>query len=221
MSPNRNTLNHSAERRESKTGEKASYLGTVLAGIVLACTIGSMYSISNLDKKHIAQASAGDAKAESTIAPDALAVRVVNRVKAFTEIHTITIKNEAPMDTVLPDGIVPESQTIEIETEITPEQQATDVKPAKKDVEAEARAYIFRRESSNRLDAENQYGCKGLGQDCNGHLVVECPNWKTDRACQEAFFGKYVLARYGDWETAKIFWDARVPINGVDRGNWY
>lgn len=224
MSSNCNTLNHSrssVERHESKRSEKASVLGVVMANIALASVIlGSMYYISEYQKKNIAQASTGEVVAESTIAPDALAVRAVNRVKALTETRTITIKNEAPMDVVLPEGVKPEAQTIEIETEITPEQQVSDAKPAKNS-EKDAKAYIFRRESSNRLEAENQYGCKGLGQDCNGRLVVECPDWKTDRKCQEAFFGKYVLRRYGDWDTAKKFWDARVPINGRDVGNWY
>lgn len=177
-----------------------------------------MYFISECQKKNIAQASTGEAVAESTIAPDALAVRAVNRVKALTETRTITIKNEAPMDVVLPEGVTPEAETIQIEVEVPAE---TAEIPPMKTSEAEAKAYIFRRESSNRLEAENKYGCKGLGQDCNGRLVVECPNWKTDRKCQEAFFGRYVVRRYGDWDTAKKFWDARVPINGRDVGNWY
>lgn len=221
MPSNCNTLKYSesfAGRHESKRGEKASVLGVAMAGIVLTATLGSMYLVSDLDKKHIAQASAGDKAAESTIAPDSLANRAVNRVKALTETRQITIKNEAPMDVVLPEGVTPQAETIEIEVEVPAE--TADVQPVKTS-ETEAKAYIFRRESSNRLEAENAYGCKGLGQDCNGGLVVECPNWKTDRKCQEAFFGKYVVRRYGTWETAKTFWDARVPINGRDVGNWY
>ena len=229
MASNYNTLRFADRvvgRHEFKRGEKPSFLGATMASIALASVIlGSMYFISEHQKKHnVALASAGDAVAESTIAPDALAVRAVNSVKALTETRTITIKNEVPMDVVLPEGVKPEAQTIEIETEITPDVQpkiGDSSKPSKNRVEEDAKAYIFRRESSNRLEAENQYGCKGLGQDCNGRLVVECPNWKTDRKCQEAFFGKYVVRRYGDWDTAKKFWDARVPINGRDVGNWY
>ncbi len=227
MPSNCNTIKYSesfADRHESKTGEKASVLGVAMANIALASVIlGSMYFVSDLQKKHTAQADSGEAVVQSTIAPDSLANRAVNKVKALTEIRQITIKNEAPMDVVLPEGVTPQTQTIEIETEIAPELEKTseiDIKPLKSS-EAEAKAYIFRRESSNRLEAENKYGCKGLGQDCNGRLVVECPNWKTDRKCQEEFFGKYVTRRYGDWETAKIFWDARVPIKGRDVGNWY
>jgi len=221
MPSNCNTLKSSesfAGRHESKRGEKASVLGVAMANIALASVIlGSMYFVSEFQKKHVASASMGDVPVESSVAPDSLAVRTVNRVKALTETRQITIKNEAPMDVILPDGAIPQAETIEIEVEIQPE---VDEKPMKIS-EAEAKAYIFRRESSNRLEAENQYGCKGLGQDCNGRLIVECPNWKTDRKCQEVFFGKYVARRYGSWEAAKTFWDARVPINGRDVGNWY
>lgn len=227
MSENCNKLKHSesfAGRHESKRSAEASFLGVAMANVALASVIlGSMYFVSEFQKKHIAQASAGDTEVESTIAPDSLAVRSVNRVKAMTETRRIVIQNEAPMDVVLPEGVIPEQQTVEIEVEIPaePEQGAdVPVKPVKTG-EEDAKAYIFRRESSNRLDAENKYGCKGLGQDCNGRLVVECPNWKTDRKCQEAFFDRYVVRRYGDWDTAKKFWDARVPINGRDVGNWY
>lgn len=87
--------------------------------------------------------------------------------------------------------------------------------------EKEAKQFIYFKESSNRLDAENAYGCKGLGQDCNGRLHIECPNWKTDYNCQDAFWERYMKSRYGSWVKAKAFWLARVPINGRDVGNWW
>src|SRR5699024_5340876 len=87
--------------------------------------------------------------------------------------------------------------------------------------EAEAKAFIFFKESSNRLDAENPYGCKGLGQDCNGQLHIECPNWRTDYACQDRFFTRYMQRRYGSWRAAKAHWLARVPIDGRDVGHWW
>ena len=89
------------------------------------------------------------------------------------------------------------------------------------DYEAEAKAFIYTKESSNRLDAVNGSGCKGLGQDCNNVLHIECPNWQTDYACQDAFWERYMQKRYGTWVKAKAFWLARVPINGVDVGNWW
>jgi len=77
------------------------------------------------------------------------------------------------------------------------------------------------KESSNRLEAINEIGCKGLGQDCNGQLVIDCPNWQTDRPCQEAFWERYMISRYGTWVKAWEHWLARVPINGRDVGFWW
>lgn len=76
-------------------------------------------------------------------------------------------------------------------------------------------------ESSNRLDAVNHIGCKGLGQDCNGALEPACPDWRTNRACQEEFWHRYMLDRYGSWVKAREHWLARVPINGRDVGHWW
>ena len=87
--------------------------------------------------------------------------------------------------------------------------------------EAEAKAFIYFKESTNRLDAENSAGCKGLGQDCNGQLVIDCPNWKTDYNCQDAFWERYMTKRYGTWAKAMQFWQSRVTINGMDVGNWW
>jgi len=84
-----------------------------------------------------------------------------------------------------------------------------------------ARDFIFRVESGNTLHAKNGIGCYGLGQDCNDVLAGECPNWRTDRPCQERFWESYMQRRYGSWEAAKAFWQARVPINGKDVGNWW
>lgn len=84
-----------------------------------------------------------------------------------------------------------------------------------------ARAFIFQKESGNRLNAVNSGGCYGLGQDCNGTLASACPNWRTDRPCQEAFWESYMQRRYGSWEKARAHWLARVPINGRDVGHWW
>lgn len=87
--------------------------------------------------------------------------------------------------------------------------------------EAEAKAFIYFKESSNQLDAVNPYGCKGLGQDCNGQLHIECPKWRTDYACQDGFWERYMQRRYGSWQAAKAHWLARVPIDGEDVGHWW
>ena len=78
--------------------------------------------------------------------------------------------------------------------------------------EAEAKAFIYYKESSNNLAAQNSGGCKGLGQDCNGQLIIDCPNWQTDYDCQDAFFTRYAVARYGSWAGAYNFWQSH---------NWY
>lgn len=87
--------------------------------------------------------------------------------------------------------------------------------------EAETKAFIYFKESTNRLDAENDYGCKGLGQDCNGRLAVECPNWQADRACQDSYRDRYMASRHGSWVAADAHWLARVPINGQYVRNWW
>ncbi|MGF9648855.1 hypothetical protein AAIH32_12820 [Pseudarthrobacter oxydans] len=85
------------------------------------------------------------------------------------------------------------------------------------DIEAEAKAFIYFKESTNRLDAQNSIGCIGLGQDCNGDLVKACPDWQTNRACQDAFWESYMLRRYGTWAAARAHWLARGDClnNGV------
>lgn len=87
--------------------------------------------------------------------------------------------------------------------------------------EAEAEANIYIAESSNRIEAINWNGCIGLGQDCNGTLVLACPDWATNRPCQETYWEGYMARRYGTWVKAWNHWLARVPINGVDVGNWW
>ena len=74
--------------------------------------------------------------------------------------------------------------------------------------EADAKAFIYFKESSNRLDAINSNGgACGIGQSwpCS-KLEAVCPNWKTDYNCQDQFFTTYVSARYGSWVGAYNFW---------------
>ena len=102
-----------------------------------------------------------------------------------------------------------------------PQQPTPAPTPAPSVSEAEAKAFIYMKESTNRLEAENGSGCIGLGHDCNGQLHIQCPNWKTDRACQENFWESYMKRRYGSWVKARAHWLARVPIKGRDVGNWW
>jgi len=74
--------------------------------------------------------------------------------------------------------------------------------------ESEAKAFIYRKESSNRTDAVNKSsGACGLGQrlPCS-ILEAECPDWRTDYACSDKHFTNYMLNRYGSWANAKSFW---------------
>lgn len=68
------------------------------------------------------------------------------------------------------------------------------------------KAFIYQHESGNRLGAVNSRGCIGLGQSCGGSLAVACPNWRTNRICQDKFWDNYAIARYGGWEQSYQFW---------------
>ena len=80
--------------------------------------------------------------------------------------------------------------------------------------EVKARNFIYMKESTNRLYAVNPIsGACGLGQayPCE-KLSNVCPNWRTDYACQDAYFTRYVKSRYGGWMGAYNFWLSH---------NWY
>jgi LysM repeat protein len=68
-----------------------------------------------------------------------------------------------------------------------------------------AKAFIYARESGNNPNATNPNGCYGLGQDCNGVLRTMCG---ADYACQDAYFTRYAMARYGSWAGALAFWQS-------------
>lgn len=68
----------------------------------------------------------------------------------------------------------------------------------------EDKAFIYQHESGNRTTAVNSIGCRGLGQACPGSKLP-CGD---DYACQDAFFTKYAMDRYGSWANARKFWEA-------------
>jgi len=68
-----------------------------------------------------------------------------------------------------------------------------------------AKAFIYAHESGNNPNATNPNGCYGIGQDCNGVLRTMCG---ADYACQDAYFTRYAMARYGSWEGAYAFWQS-------------
>lgn len=69
-------------------------------------------------------------------------------------------------------------------------------------------AFIYGMESGGRVPgrcnpgAVNEIGCRGIGQACPGGKLP-CG---ADYACQNAFFTKYAMDRYGSWANAKAFW---------------
>ena len=67
-----------------------------------------------------------------------------------------------------------------------------------------AKMFIYMHESGNRTNAINKSsGACGLGQ------ALPCSKMNcslSDYACQDAWFTRYMIARYGTWENARAFW---------------
>jgi len=78
------------------------------------------------------------------------------------------------------------------------------VSEAGTDAEAQAKQFIYFKESTNRTDAINpSSGACGLGQ------ALPCsklPCSLQDYQCQDAWFTNYAISRYGSWAKAKQFW---------------
>jgi len=70
--------------------------------------------------------------------------------------------------------------------------------------EAEAKAFIYAKESGNNPGAINKSsGACGLGQ------ALPCSKMGcslSDYACQDAWFTNYMRSRYGTWVKAQAFW---------------
>lgn len=69
---------------------------------------------------------------------------------------------------------------------------------------SDAKMFIYMKESGNNPNSINKSsGACGLGQ------ALPCSKMGCalgDYACQDAFFTRYMLNRYGSWENAKAFW---------------
>jgi hypothetical protein len=63
--------------------------------------------------------------------------------------------------------------------------------------------YIYMKEPTCNTSATNSIGCYGIGQDCNSVLRTQCG---SDYGCQNDFFNKYAVRRYGSWQGAYNFW---------------
>ena len=65
--------------------------------------------------------------------------------------------------------------------------------------------YIYNHESGNNPARWNTSGCLGLGQACPASkLLSVCPT--MDYACEDAWFTRYAISRYGSWYNAYKFW---------------
>src|SRR6476620_10863545 len=89
------------------------------------------------------------------------------------------------------------------------------VVPSRWQVTAEAKSFIYMHESGNvpckinggsiNCAGHSNLAC-GIGQalPCSKLLAV-CPNL-ADYACQDDWFTRYALNRYGSWVGARTFW---------------
>lgn len=65
--------------------------------------------------------------------------------------------------------------------------------------------FIYNHESGNNPARWNSSGCVGLGQACPASkLLAVCPS--LDYACEDAWFTRYAISRYGSWKNAYMFW---------------
>jgi len=87
---------------------------------------------------------------------------------------------------------------------IVPQRASTQATRPLEVSEQEAKMFIYLKESGNRPNAINaSSGACGLGQ------ALPCSKMNcslSDYACQDAFFTRYMKARYGTWNNAKAFW---------------
>lgn len=66
--------------------------------------------------------------------------------------------------------------------------------------------YIYSHESGCRTHNPNGSGCDGIGQACPASKVIGPCGY--DYACQNAWFTRYAIERYGSWAGAYNFWVA-------------
>lgn len=114
----------------------------------------------------------------------------------------IPAPDEQLVDRALPQAAAPVAKTVSTPVKTS----ARAVVQASYPVSADAaKAFIYAHESGNNPNATNANGCYGLGQDCNGVVRNLCG---ADYACQDAYFTRYAMSRYGSWSGALAFWQA-------------
>lgn len=112
------------------------------------------------------------------------------------------VENQQVTDPIVVNPIPNETTTVE-----TPPATVVETVQEIPVSDNEAKAFIYYKESTNRLDAVNEIGACGLGQSlpCS-KLENDCPDWRTNYACQDAWFTNYMTSRYGTWQNAQDFW---------------
>ncbi len=131
------------------------------------------------------------------------------------QIEAVEVSDDVPLYS--PEGLEGVEEIKEVAvvaaSEVEPVKKVKTVKAEVKKVvypvpEDEAKAFIYQHESGNNPAAVNKSsGSCGIGQRLPCKLLVaDCPNWKTDYACQDAHFTRYMLNRYGSWSKARQHW---------------
>lgn len=140
-------------------------------------------------------------------------VAVSGNNTAVSEPEHIAARAKAPVIDVTPAPPPPTTTTTSTIPRTTAPRASRSARRTYPVPSGDAKMFIYMRESGNRPEAVNGGGCVGLGQNCpdkHGRIgvVIACPNWRTDYACQDAWFTGYCMNRYGSWENARSFWIA-------------
>lgn len=104
------------------------------------------------------------------------------------------------VEALKPIGYALVEEVSAIDIPVAPEPVA--VAPVIREVVGDSKAFIYMHESGNNPTAINSLGCRGLGQACPGSKLP-CGD---DYDCQDNYFTKYMIDRYGSWENAAAFW---------------
>lgn len=127
--------------------------------------------------------------------------------KQTTPIPEITLQTtqEAPVSTIVPKPVPEPIPTIETIVE-APSEPMTQISNQNSRCGDNDYAHaIYMGESTCVMDVVNSIGACGLGQSlpCS-KLENDCPDWRTNYDCQNAWFTAYAMS-YGSWENAYNF----------------
>lgn len=135
-------------------------------------------------------------------------------IKKTDVLAAITVAKDKPVDVVQKPVEAPEPKE-EPKQPVTPPAPkpavvaapvAPQPAPVASPTEAEAKAFIYMKESGNNPLAVNRSsGACGLGQSLPcAKVLSSCPDMNYQ--CQDAWFTNYMQSRYGTWAKAMAFW---------------